>query len=31
VQGVNEVSPKSAAATEFADLFVCLGEQVKGR
>jgi hypothetical protein len=30
-QGVNEASPKSAATTEFADLFVWLGEQVKGR
>jgi chromosome partitioning protein len=30
-QGVNEASPKSAAAKEFADLYAWLGEQLKGR
>ena len=30
-QGVNEASPKSAAAKEFADLYAWIGEQVKGR
>ena len=30
-QGVNEASPKSVAAKEFADLYAWLGEQVKGR